>query len=261
MRWFEICETYSRDNIALMRYMKDGKFDPYQLWWYVCVWAEETDNIDAFNIEAGSKQELNDEDSQIFYNLPPNLQKECEQWVYDFVSQHDPSELPTHQYLHVSDKQLLKRTTWLVHFSDNADDIAVNGFTQGVDDMGRLGLTTHLDSFYKNDPGFNFAFVAKSRDARFAASKGKYGDEAVLFQNSCVYAYHCSDEENQVMFYGPDVKPQNIIWLRKSGGDWCVYPKGKWAENKEGLFTGDFDKCVDWVIGNFAQYRKVLTGK
>ena len=28
MRWFEICETYSRDNIALMRYMKDGKFDP-----------------------------------------------------------------------------------------------------------------------------------------------------------------------------------------------------------------------------------------
>lgn len=246
--------------------MKEGKFDPNQLWWYVCIWAENSDNFDAFADVIGtelapdgiqSRDDLEGYDPDYFFDLPQNLQKQCEEWVYRYVRNNDPSELPTHQYLSLSDRKLLKRTTWLVHFSDDAYYIATEGFKKGVDDIGRLGLTSYLSKNEKEYGGYNFAFIANSKSAKFAAMTHKYGSDAVLFQNSGVQAWHFGDEEYQVMYFGPNVNPKNIIYLKNDGGDWAVKSK----RTDENLYVGDYEKCVEWVIKNYDQYRRHLTGK
>lgn len=95
-------------------------------------------------------------------------------------------------------EKLLPRTTWLVHFSDHVGRIIDNGIVCGHEEMDQLGLTTH---FRKNKcrPGWNFAFEAESRYARGAVNyhhgKGKYGEDAVIFQSAGVRAWHGGDEE------------------------------------------------------------------
>jgi len=255
-------EAYTTMNSYLRNYLKGAEFDPYSSWYWVCEWLEKNDYLDlvseAMGEEITSADQLNDEEPEVFYKLPPEIQKECAEAVVEKMMQHEPEDAPTWAHMSLQDSKLLPRNTWLVHFTDHPYDIASQGFTIGMDQMDKLGLTT----YYKNaakEGGYNFAFIAKSRDAEFAASKGKYGKFAVVFQNSGVHAYHYADEENQIIFWGADVSPKSIVVLTKEYDEWQVRSKYRLRNGETTLHSGDFQNCIDWVQKNYIQYRRWLT--
>jgi len=96
----------------------------------------------------------------------------------------EPAGAPTWSHMSLERETLLPRNTWLIHFTNEPYSIAKNGFTIGMDDMERLGLTTYFSKEYKSLGGYNFAFLAPSREANWAATKRRYGKSAVMFQNS-----------------------------------------------------------------------------
>lgn len=249
--WITLVEKYSEPNSFLLRHLRDDQFDYHQHWYEICQWAEETDNISEFG-EDMSREDLEDSDPSIFNILPEELQSEAAEWVIDYLNTHDPANLPSNHFLSPESK-LINRQTWLVHFSDHAHNIARNGFTHGVYDVDKLGLTTYFTHDSKKSGGYNFAFEAQSREAEWAAQKGKYGRHAVVFRNSGVKAWHGSDEENQIIFWGPDVASSDIVELNNDGGDWVVV-----SHDGREITRGEFPKIIKWIITNYDQYRKIL---
>jgi hypothetical protein len=277
MRYREILEVYSLDNSYLAKFLKNEEFDAYDHWWAVCNTIMKNDQYRRamsrlLKKKITSGDDIEDEDAGIFYKLPKNIQAEVAQDTITYLLQNDPAEAPTTAYLSLRNKNkpMIHRLTWLVHFTDEPTSIAEEGFKIGMNDPNKLGLTTYTKntSFDKSDGGYNFAFIADSRDAKNAAhgrhGDSKYGKHAVMFQNSGVHAYHNGDEEDQIIFWGSDVNPRNIIVL-KHLDDWTVIGKTFYYKethptfDKE-LYKGDFEKCVAWIMNNFQQYRKALTG-
>lgn len=260
-----LAEKYTEQNSHLLRYLNSGdEFDPYSQWYLVCQWVEKHDLLDELSEIVGepvaSADELNDYEPDIFAKFPDEWKSEIAEYVTDWLANHAPEELPSTHYLHPRDKRLLPAQTWLVHFAEpnNAYYISHDGFKYGMYDVTKLGLTTRYTnkSFEKSDGGYNFAFIANGRYANWAASTGKYGRDAVMFQNSGVRTFHSSDEEEQIIFNGKDVDPRMIILLRNTGDGWAV--TNRYATNRDYLYVGDFDKCVQWVMANYQTYRKAL---
>lgn len=270
-----IVEKYTPDNKHLFNYLKNREFDPYAHWQEICQWLEDTDNIqaipDAYRGDIETADELFNEDADIFYHLPPEIQEECEEAIIEELMQQNPVDAPTWSHMDVRGNNVLHRQTWLVHFTDKPYEIATEGFKFGIDRMDRLALTSWIKdtSDSKKYGGYNFAFEALSKDAANVALSNKYGRHAILFQNSGVKAYHHGDEESQIMFWGKDVDPRDIIILKHTDYGWKPI---MWKEtrNKSNLLDpsrgdgrgddlGDYQKTVEWVIKNFHQYRKFLT--
>jgi hypothetical protein len=260
MKYREITEAYSRENSWLLKYMKDHEFDPYGAWYEICDWLDKNDMFDMVSKLAGeeitSVDQLNEFEADLFYKLPADVQKECAEEVVEYIIQNNPAEAPSWAHMSLKNKKPLPNTTWLVHFSDDASSICHNGFKYGMDQMDKLGLTTYFKKDAKAYGGYNFAFAALSRYAVHAAYEKKYGRNAVIFQNSGVECMHHGDEEDQIIFWGADVNPKSIVYLKEDGGDWCVVPRD--FDKREFLFKGTFEKTVNWVIQNYQQYRKVL---
>lgn len=178
---------------------------------------------------------------------------------YGYASQHrdvhyDPYSPP---HIHMDYRGIVKRD-WLIHFTDDAHAIADNGFQYGVDDINKLGLSTHFKE-RKARGGYNFAYrlndFVKYGKSGYRGADWKYGKEAVVFQASGILVYHYGDDEPQVIFDGKTAK--NIIPLTSWDGDWSVES----VKTEEPLFTSDdLDKVVRWVVNNFRQYRKPLMG-
>lgn len=261
-----IAERYTSDNKHFLDYMKGGDdFDPYTSWYYVCEFCEENGYLD--DVSAITGEEVEDADAMrefepdIFYKLEPSLQKEIAEWATEQHMRDDPAEAPTTTHMSLQKPQLLPRTTWLAHFTDDPWSIWSQGFTYGMDQMDKLGLTTYFKADAKKYGGYNFAFEAQSRHASWAASQGKYGRKGVmLFQNSGVKCWHYSDEEDQIVFWGKDVDPKDIIMVtHDDGGDWTVRAvRDLPGDRGDALFTGEYDRCVKWVIKNADTYRKYL---
>lgn len=154
----------------------------------------------------------------------------------------------------------LIKNQWLIHFTNEPDSIANEGFKYGVDEMEKLGLTTHLGDFDKKYGGYNFAYLL-SDFKRYGGggnfSRGgeyKYGKRAVIFRASGIRIYHNSDQEPQVIFYGNTAT--NIIPLNKGETEnWGVYNRKTWKLIYE---SGDLEKIVYWLERNYPQYRSVL---
>lgn len=262
MRYHELLEVYTRDNSYLRDYLKnDHGFDAHHYWWTIVQWAEDHEEAwEAFaeilgqDFDTLSKDELEEEDPDIFYRLPEHLQKEAAQWAIDYMQRNDPAEVASTEHFSLRSKRLLPRETWLLHFTDDPMAIATEGFALGTMDMTRLGLTTYTSKSAKEMGGYNFAFIADGRYAEWAASQRKYGRHAVMFQNSGVHTWHYGDEEEQVIFWGEDVKPRDIVVLMHHD-DWYVE-----SHDQRRFLAGDFEKCVAWVMANFQQYHKALTG-
>ena len=177
-----------------------------------------------------------------------------------------PADRPTFLYM---DFNRIVNNEWLVHFSDHADDIAAQGFTRGVNDVAKLGLTTHFRE--KAGPGFNFAYLATiaadyGRTPGGHASRWKYGKHAVMFKANGVLVYHLSDEEPQVIFLGSTAK--DIVELENTDDGWVVVGKDDTPifrsgdydtkERKSGSSSGGLKRCVDWVKTNYDQYKNKL---
>lgn len=258
-------EKYTRDNVALQNYMTKGEFDPYASWYWVCQWLEENGKLKkiakALGEPINSADDLEEMEPDLFYKLSPKLQKRCAEEVIERLLSDNPAEAPSHAHMMVTAKKLLPRSTWLVHFSDEAQAIAQSGFVYGVDQMDKLGLTRWLSDFDKSGEGYNFAFQAGSRDSTFAASKGKYGRDCVMFQNSGVSLYHHGDEEDHVAFYGPDVDPRTIVLLRKREGEWFVMNRAAKSGERNYLMRGDFEACEKLVMTHAGNYRGTATGR
>lgn len=245
-------EVYSEPNSYLARMMNDSSFDGHQYWYLAYTWASRTGVMADVEEQLGEPPQ--EDESDQYDKLDDDLQEEFAEWVLEYLRQNDPAELPSSEFFH-PDKKLLPRTTWLVHFTDEPEAIANEGFTHGTYDASKLGLTTYYTKTAKKYGGYNFAFVAGSREADWAAHKGKYGKHCVVFQNSGLKAYHNSDEENQVIFWGPDVDRRHIAVIRKSSetGEYEVRSRTGMK-----LYGGDFEVAVQWVIAHHRQYSSQL---
>ena len=290
-------EVYSRENQYLLKYLRDADVDHYSQWWDFCEWVqenveklEEYDGYDEDDLEGDSEYEgakrvvdavkaavahtggdmddLNGEEPDLFDHLPEDVQKDFKRWYRDVrvpheMSNGDAANMPTWAHMDLRSSKPLPNTTWLIHFTDDPMGIVHQGFRYGVDEMDRLGLTTYFDNdgMSKKHGGYNFAFTANSREAVRAAHDHKYGRHAVLFQSSGVHAYHHGDEENQIIFWGKDVNPGNIIPIMNVDGDWAVPGVSAWRgdQTRDHVFSGDFNRAVAWVVKNFAQYKRVIS--
>lgn len=165
-----------------------------------------------------------------------------------------PSEYPAWAYF--DDRVELIKNQWLIHFTRSADEIGEDGFKYGVDDMTRLGLTTHMGEFEKKFGGYNFAYTLS--DFHKYGYKGynqyKYGTEAVIFRASGIKVWHNTDNEYQVIFYGNTAR--TIIPITEGeDSSWSV----KDIKTKNVLYEhDDLRKVVEWVFKNYNQYRKRL---
>lgn len=299
-------EVYSRDTRFLYHYLR-GDFDVYALdprVFVEFVWnevdpeeygAEDGDVLLQNWLQTEDYYELADKGGfwdRYYEHVPEEVRDAFENAVSSGQYEealYDGFGNFTHTAFDRRNAKHLKRLTWLVHFSDEAHRIAANGFRFGTDDVSWLGLTKfHSKKF----PGYNFAFEALSREADEAARTKKYGRDCVMFQNSGVRAYHWGDGEDQVIFYGPDVKPERIILIEHNpyGGELyqnyldksnsydysrlndpayerepVSVPLDRWevyGRNYRVLASLEtYEDAAQWVIQNEHQYRRLLYWK
>ncbi len=286
MRTFRqyVSEVYTPQNMAPLSYMRQSgpvEFDDdlvANLGEHFLTDDDNADVLEALRKIVGNDslaaEEIQDEPSEhadYFYELPaPMLAR-----IKDYAERHSgdiyphPTDMPT-RYHFRDDAELVKRDTWLVHFTKDSSGIKRRGFTHGTDDISRLGLTALYSIDSKKRGGYNFAFEALSRYADSAAYSKKYGDEAVMFRHAGTKAYHIGDEEEQVIFYGPSVDRSGMVMLRggvderfddgkeksdiSNGWGVCRTDRGGYA------FVGeDFDAASKWVVRHFDQYRRVIS--
>lgn len=177
-------------------------------------------------------------------------------YLYERVLDHtlnvDDAEYPAWSFF--SGAKLIKNE-WLIHFTNNPWDIARNGFTRGVSEIEKLGLTTHLGEFDKKYGGYNFAFRADVFNRYATGRHGyKYGEEAVMFIGSGIEVYHHGDEEPQVIFWGK--KARNIVPITKEyGEDYTIH-----NFKSGGIIykSQDLDEVVSWVTRNYGQYQNKI---
>lgn len=125
---------------------------------------------------------------------------------------------------------------WLIHGTNNAKEIELDGFTRGVWDFSSLALTTHLVDSIKTG-GFNFAFYAeKFHESDVLA----YGKEAVVFQATGIETWHHGDQQRQIIFVGNTAHEIHAI-QRSSYGDF-------YASLGEEEFTGSLQECANWIM-------------
>jgi hypothetical protein len=224
----------------LAKWLASDEVDPYHFSYLVPQWAEET------NRELAPDQD-------VFEELDERDQKAFTRWLtinHDRLVSHHPEQDQPNLYF-IGSKHV-KSGTWLVHFTNDPDSIAMNGFTKGVSHEF-LHLSKMQPSGEAKWGEFSFAFIADSRYANMAAKKKSYGKHAVMFQtNSGVESFHTGDQENQVVFEKD--KTRNRIVLRRDGDSFSVERK---LYGKD-LFTGEFQDAVAWVKKNFPQYAKVM---
>lgn len=255
-----IYEAYSNENSSLLNYAKDwgnSQRNMEELRYLFRDWmqyehpeVEDLDYMDDLDFS-----ELKDRYGEYF----PEFEKKLEGGLYRnepeiYASSSRSMDLRRHQ--------LLPNDTWLIHFSDNASYIAQEGFTIGATDVSRLGITKSSD-YEPEENGYNFAFLADGKEAPFVGRKGKYGRDAVMFRNTGVHVYHYGDEENQVIFYGPDVK--EFVLIKKVDGDFKVVGNDNYSA-KDYLFDSSLThkkedsltQCIKWVETNWQQYKNVL---
>ena len=278
MKILSILEKYTGDNTYLQKYLSSGTvdIDPYVMWNSddfdpnIVEWLDDKyPDLLKKLIQGYKVNDASELEPEAWYELPDKVIQEYTDMMgeefLEYMNRYDPSEAPSTAFY--DNAVLIKRQTWLVHFSDKAWHIAADGFKYGIDQMDKLGLTTwyNNESFNKKHGGYNFAFEAGGRYATYAARDGKYGEEAVMFTNSGVKAYHNGDQEEQIIFWGKDVDPRDIIYIAKVDGEWCVSPHPLKSRKKnfdrDCVFSNDeFKNVTDWIEAHWRQYSKVITG-
>lgn len=188
------------------------------------------------------------------------------------------------RYIYDYKQDVYSNNQWLIHFTPDPGEIALNGFTKGTQDMEELGVT-HGSQRYEE--GYNFAFIADkatNNEARYYLGHDGYGNlddnaGAVMFKADGIEAYHGGDCQDQVIFWGPSAR--NIIpiyhgnveemsyvgwdyddienpdkFYKHRGNTDCWYILGK---NDNLLYCNEnIRKIITWVKNNYFQYRNEL---
>lgn len=163
-------------------------------------------------------------------------------------------DIPTWRYL--ANARIVSNQ-WLVHETneDDAESIFKNGFTRGVFDHTKLGLTTWIDGFLKEGPGYNFAYTLD--DFLKYGQDGyrlTYGNVFLVFRASGVRAFHETDEEPQVIFTGKTAR-DIVPVFRDVNGEWEILSR---KAGKPLYVTDDLENITPWIEKNYAQYRKSI---
>lgn len=171
----------------------------------------------------------------------------CDHFVSEMQNIVDYYELPSWCTM---DFNRIVKNEWCIHFGSDSESIAKEGFTGGTPDIESLAYTNA--GTQKPSAGYDFAFLINDRSVDYNG----YGDEAVIFRTSGVEIYHYGDNQNQVVFWGPNVK--SFIPIHQDNGDWVVY-----GQNGQVLVRcGRPSEIALWATENLPQYRKqIMTGK
>ena len=171
----------------------------------------------------------------------------CDHFVSEMQNIVDYYELPSWCTM---DFNRIVKNEWCIHFGSDSESIAKEGFTGGTPEIEHLAYTNA--GAQKSSAGYDFAFLINDRSVDYNG----YGDEAVIFRTSGVEIYHYGDNQNQVVFWGPNVK--SFIPIHQDNGDWVVY-----GQNGQVLVRcGRPSEIALWATENLPQYRKqIMTGK
>lgn len=268
-----IMEYLSKELVSLKDYfsMSDEQkmsYLPQEYYYFMKDWIDEKgieleipkNEFIGADGEVAFEEEMDDiEIAEWLERNNPEKYKEFAKYLFDKIKSNElpinDAEYPAWSYFDSSPE--LVKNQWLIHFTDDAHSIAKEGFKYGVDDMTKLGLTTHLGEFDKKYGGYNFSYLLKDFE-RYGRGgwhqKYKYGKEAVLFRASGIKLWHYGDEEPQVIFFGNTAN--SIIPLTKGEEhEWAI------TSNKTGriLYESDeLNNVVKWLVKNWDQYRKTL---
>ena len=201
--------------------------------------------------------DLLDEDGEFNYENEENINKFiellekynlCDFFISDANQIVDYYMLPAWMFV---DFIGVVKNEWCIHFGNDASEIAKEGFTDGTLDVNDLAYTSAGQR--KSTHGYNFAYRLSERNV----DRNNYGNEAVIFRTSGVEIYHYGDNENQVIFWGPNVKELIPIEYNKEIGEWVVY-----GHKGQILKSGKPSDIAYWATENLPQYRKqILNGK
>ena len=171
----------------------------------------------------------------------------CDHFVSEMQNIVDYYELPSWCTM---DFNRIVKNEWCIHFGSDSETIAKEGFTGGTPEIEHLAYTNA--GVQKSSAGYDFAFLINDRNVDY----NNYGDEAVIFRTSGVEIYHYGDNQNQVVFWGPNVK--SFIPIHQDNGDWVVY-----GQNGQVLVRcGRPSEIALWATENLPQYRKqIMSGK
>lgn len=189
-----------------------------------------------------------------------NRQKTFSEWIKNSGILDDMDSYHRPAYTAMDYSKFIPNT-WLVHFTDDADSIASQGFEYGHSDYSE-GL--HLSTWKSNrkfEKGYNFAFEAFSSDADDVAASKKYGKEAVVFWGSGVKVYHYGDEEKQIIFWGDKVDPQLIFPMYSNYDEWYTSFAGRDYLKSTDEKSYTFDDVVNWIINNHSMINNIRNKK
>ena len=200
-------------------------------------------NVQKENANRNFWDYLREGGEEAFALIPPKLYTEFLSHGGDWVMQHDPVNAPSFMLMTY---QGIIRNQWLVHMTDEPDEIARDGFRFGMYDLGRLGLTTYFTEKAKEIGGYNFGVPVDDANQ----VEGKYGKHAVVFRASGVNVYHSGDNEDQVIFWGRAAR--DIVPVYHVDNGWHL-PADK---NGKPVFVAEnLRDATLWVAANFDQYR------
>ena len=171
----------------------------------------------------------------------------CDHFVSEMQDIVDYYELPSWCTM---DFNRIVKNEWCIHFGSDSENIAREGFTGGTEDIDHLAYTNAGQQ--KHYAGYDFAFLINDRNVDY----NEYGDEAVIFRTSGVEIFHYGDNQNQVIFWGPNVK--SFIPIHQESGDWVVYGMNGQVLKR----ASEPSEIAYWATENLPQYRKqIMTGK
>ena len=208
------------------------------------------------------KDTIHSEDLNDIFN-----NNDCINWLGDHTAEHDSfkgfieyykkepfgnyDNLPP--YAEMNFEKILA-PTWLVHFTDNANMIKNKGFIYGHPEMAGLAVTTWKDNRHEKS-GFNFAFIADGEDAIKESNFSNYGSQAVIFYAGGIITYHTADQEQQILFWGPNVNKDMIFPIMKNKDKWQIIDH---KTGKEIVGNKSFSEIVDYVKTNWRMLQKIL---
>ncbi len=241
--WYKMYKnSYSTENAMLRDYLRTN-FNYSDFSQFIISFLKERDEY----IEEYSDME----DYEILENWWDNATSFEQKDFKEYCLEENQGEVDSPPYLSMDYKEYVK-PQWLIHFTNDADSIAENGFLIGHDEM-YYGL--HLTTYFKKrkGPGYNFAFQTGTRDASFAAMNSKYGNEAVVFWGDGVEIYHPGDEEKQIIFWGPSINKNMIFPIKKDGSEWTVHNE----VNGNAIVSGELEKICTWIENNYRMLQNI----
>lgn len=157
------------------------------------------------------------------------------------------------------------KNDWLIHFSEESNSIASEGFLYGmkVGDMKGLALSTWKSLEDKDLIDMDGYIFSYSLDRFQHTNLFQVGTDFVIFQGSGILTYHHGDNEYQVICMKDSVR--NFIPVLYSGGDTGYEIQDKdsgtvyWKSDKKDI--GEvMEELNDWINNNIRQYgRRIIT--